>query len=82
MLAVQGETLEVRACDGRATATPAPDAEPDVRLDARALAAVAFGGMRATDAARLGWLEARDPRALALADELLALPPYFSPNPF
>jgi predicted acetyltransferase len=78
---VGAETVEVRVHGGRATAT-ATRAEPDVRLDARTLAAVAFGALRPSDASRLGWLEARDDRTLALADALLALPPYFSPDPF
>ncbi|HEX3342935.1 MAG TPA: GNAT family N-acetyltransferase [Polyangiaceae bacterium] len=78
---VDGTALEVTAKAGRATAAPSR-AEPDVRLDARALAAVAFGALPASRAARLGWLTARDDAALARADALLALPPYFSPDPF
>jgi len=81
ILAVDDATLAVTARDGRA-AVLASSAEPDVRLDARALAAVALGALRAKDAARLGWLVARDDRALGLADALLALPPYFSSDPF
>ncbi|HXX69604.1 MAG TPA: GNAT family N-acetyltransferase [Polyangiaceae bacterium] len=57
-------------------------AEPDVRLDRITLAAVAFGGLRPSQAARLGWVTARDEAALALADTLLALPPYFSSERF
>jgi predicted acetyltransferase len=85
VLGVEGQTLEVRIRAGRAVVAPPPapaHAEPDVRLDARSLGAVAFGALRAADAARLGWLQARDDAALALADRLLALPPYFSPDPF
>jgi predicted acetyltransferase len=81
LLGVDKQALEVRVQAGRASVSPTR-AEPDVRLDTRSLAAVAFGGLRASDAARLGWLDARDDRALALADALLALPPYFSPDPF
>jgi predicted acetyltransferase len=76
-----GETLEIVVRQGRAR-VGATQAEPHVRLDATALAAVAFGGCRAAHAARLGWLEARDARALEVADALLALPPYFSPDSF
>jgi hypothetical protein len=50
-----------------------------------ALAALAFGGLGArpaTLAARLGWLEPKDERSLALADALFALPAYFSPDAF
>jgi predicted acetyltransferase len=81
ILAVGEETLEVTARGGRATAVPTGD-EPHVRLDLRALSAVAFGALPASHAARLGWLAARDDRALELAETLLALPPYFSPDPF
>jgi hypothetical protein len=43
---------------------------------------VAFGALPPSQAERLGWLSARDARALARADALFALPPYFSPDPF
>ena len=81
VLAVGDETLEVTAKGGRATVVPSRD-EAHIRLDARVLAAVAFGALPVSRAARLGWLTARDSRGLALAEELLALPPYFSPDPF
>jgi predicted acetyltransferase len=81
VLAVGEETLEVTAKAGRATVVPSRS-EPHVHLDARTLAAVAFGALPVSRAARLGWLTARDARALALAEALLALPPYFSPDPF
>lgn len=81
VLQVGDETLELTAKAGRATVLPS-HAEPHVHLDAGALAAVAFGALPAARAARLGWLTARDSRALALAEALLALPPYFSPDPF
>jgi len=81
VLAVGEETLAITAKGGRATVVPSR-AEPHVRLAAPALAAVAFGALPASRASRLGWLTARDAQALALADALLALPPYFSPDPF
>jgi predicted acetyltransferase len=81
VLAVGDETLEITAKGGRATVAPFRG-EAHVRIDARALAAVAFGALPVSSAASLGWLTARDARALALADALLALPPYFSPDPF
>jgi predicted acetyltransferase len=81
VLAVGDETLEIVAKGGRATAGPSRG-EPHVRLDARALAAVAFGALPASRAARLGWLTARDAGTLARAESLLSLPPYFSPDPF
>jgi predicted acetyltransferase len=81
VLEVGDETLEVTARGGRATVAPSRS-EPHVRLDAQTLAAVAFGALAPSHAARLGWLSARDDHALALADALLTLPPYFSPDPF
>jgi hypothetical protein len=82
VLAIGEETVELRVRDGRGAVLPAPGGEPQVRLGARALAAVAFGALRAVDAARLGWVDARDARSLALADALFSLPAYFSPDPF
>jgi predicted acetyltransferase len=81
VLEVGAERFEVHVHGGRAAVVPTT-AEPHLRLDAAALAAVAFGGLRAIHAAQLGWLVAADARALAFADALLALPPYFSPDPF
>jgi hypothetical protein len=81
LLAVDDETLAITATGGRASVLPSRG-EPHVRLDARAFPAVAFGGLPPSRAARLGWLTARDAPALALAETLLALPPYFSPDPF
>lgn len=83
VLRVDDVTLALTARDGRATVVPtAPAAEPDVRMDARTLAAVALGALGPRDAARLGWLTARDDAALARAGALLDLPPYFSSDPF
>jgi len=81
VLGLGERTLEVTAREGRAVVVPS-GAEPDLRMDARCLAAVAFGALPVSHAQRLGWLAARDDRALALAGNLLALPPYFSPDPF
>jgi predicted acetyltransferase len=81
VLQIGEETLRLSVRGGRATATPT-GGEPDVRLAPAALAAVAFGALPAAHAARLGWLAARDARALQLAGALLALPAYFSPDPF
>lgn len=81
VLEVAGQRLQLEAKAGRATVAPT-QAEPHVRLDAPGLSAVAFGALPARDAARLGMLAARDERALALADALFRLPPYFSPDPF
>jgi predicted acetyltransferase len=81
VLAIDGETLELAVRGGRAAVVPSR-AHPDVRVDARTLAAITFGGLRPVHAARLGWLEAHDERALARIDALLAVPPFFSPDPF
>jgi predicted acetyltransferase len=75
------ERLEIAARSGAASVT-AGRGEPDVVVEHAALGAVAFGGLRASAAARLGWLTARSAAALARADAMLTLPPYFSPDPF
>jgi predicted acetyltransferase len=80
-LSVGDEALELVVKDGRGRVGPAR-AEPLVRMSLPALSAVAFGALPLADAARLGWVEARDDRALGLASHLFALPPYFSPDPF
>jgi predicted acetyltransferase len=81
VLDVGGERLELSIRDGRAAVAPT-NADAHIHVDRTTLSAVAFGALRASHAARLGWLVARDPHSMALADALLALPPYFSPNPF
>jgi predicted acetyltransferase len=81
VLSVDDEALELVVKDGRARIGPAR-AEPRIRMSLPALSAVAFGALPLEDAARLGWVEARDEGALALGTHLLALPPYFSPDPF
>lgn len=73
--------VDLHVSEGVATISPARS-EPALRLDRVTLAAVAFGGLRPSQAARLGWLAARDEATLALADVLLGLPPYFSPERF
>jgi predicted acetyltransferase len=80
-LGVGEEVVDVAVLGGRARVTPCAG-QPSLQMDSAALAAIAFGALPATHAARLGWVMARDPVALALADELFSLPPYFSPDPF
>ncbi len=75
------DRFEIVARAGSATVTHTT-AEPDVSAGAAALAAVAFGSVRAGDAARWGWLRARDERTLGLAEALFALPAYLSPDAF
>ena len=77
VLQVGEARLELRSCDGRATVRET-QAEPDLRLNARTLAAIAFGGLRVASADRLGWIATREARAVSVADEIFALPPYFS----
>jgi predicted acetyltransferase len=81
VLEVQGSSYRLNVRDGRAAVEPSVEA-PDLVLDRRALSAIAYGALGAGDAARLGMLEAREEKALALADALFRLPPYFSPDPF
>jgi predicted acetyltransferase len=60
----------------------APRGGPLVRLDRPSLAAVLFGGLPASHAARIGWLVGDCPSTLRLADDLFAHPPYFALDPF
>jgi predicted acetyltransferase len=86
VLNVSGQRLELTRCEGRTLVAPTV-AEPAFSLDLPTLAAIAFGALRPSHAARLGWLSptrtssvlARD---LARADAMFALPAYFSPDPF
>jgi predicted acetyltransferase len=81
-LAVDGApptSVEIR--DGVAKVGP-PRGGPLVQADRRALAAVLYGGLSASDAARLGWLTADTSRTLRLADDLFAQPPFFALDTF
>jgi predicted acetyltransferase len=78
---VEGARYEIDARDGAATVT-STHAPADITTDLRALASVALGGQRASDAARLGRLSATDAAALERADAMLALPPFFSSDRF
>jgi predicted acetyltransferase len=80
-LSIGDDALEVAVKDGRARVAPTR-AAPLVRMSLPALSAVAFGALPVAHAVRLGWVEARDDRALALASALFAMPPYFSPDAF
>lgn len=81
VLQIGERRLELRTRDGRGTVRET-QAEPDLRLDARTLAAIAYGGMRVVSAARLGWVVARESRAVSVADKIFALPSYFSIDRF
>lgn len=81
-LAIAGEpALHLAVSNATATVGP-PRGGPSISLDRTTLGAIAFGALRPSDAARLGWLEADDPRTLSAADALFALPPFFSIDPF
>ncbi len=67
--------------EGRGSVGPARGG-PQIRVGRRALAAILFGGLSPSDAARLGWLTADDDATLRRADELLELPPFFAIDPF
>jgi predicted acetyltransferase len=90
-LSIGAEHLELSVRDGKGevastAARREADGQPHIRIArGAALAALAFGALGArpaTHAARLGWLEAKGERSLALADTLFALPAYFSPDTF
>src|SRR5262249_29168597 len=53
-----------------------------LQMNRRTLAAIAYGALPPSDAARIGWLRTEDPSCLIDADRLLRLRPYFSTDPF
>ena len=80
-LAVDGETFRLETRGGEGKVVHLDAANEHVELDARTLASVAFGGLAANDAARLGLV--RGPSgAIARADELLRVPPFFTLDRF
>jgi predicted acetyltransferase len=81
---VDGARWNLSARAGTATLAPGPTGrgEPSIRADTRTFVSIAFGGVRASDAARWGALEAQGPQTLEAADAILALPAYFSPERF
>ncbi len=78
---VEGDCLRVEIHTGQAHVSPSRAASALV-MDRPTLAAIAFGALSPSDAARLGWLRAPDPGTLRSADALFALPPYFAVDPF
>lgn len=77
-LAVDGgppRSIQIR--EGAARVGPARGG-PILHADRRALAAILYGGLNASGAARLGWLGADAARTLRLADDLFAQPPFFA----
>jgi predicted acetyltransferase len=73
--------VSVRVRDGRAEVSSPLGAAAALRTTRSTLASVLYGGLRATDAARLGLLDA-DARTLARADAIFALPPLTPVDPF
>jgi len=73
--------LSLDAREGRGRAVP-PRGGPCVHASAPALGAVLYGGLAPSEAARLGWLQVDDEATLRRADELLAIPPFFSFDTF
>jgi predicted acetyltransferase len=53
-----------------------------IRVDPPTLAAVLYGSLAPSAAARLGWLWADDPATLRHADTLFRLPAFFTPDSF
>ncbi|AKU97558.1 acetyltransferase, GNAT family [Labilithrix luteola] len=72
--------LSIRVERGRARARASRGAA--LRVPRRALASVLYGGLLPSAAVRLGLAECDDPRALARADALLAIPPLAPVEPF
>ena len=81
VLAIEDVHIELDVIGGRGRVVPT-DAPAELQMTRPTLAAIAFGAMPVSAAARIGWVRARDDRALAIAGALLALPPYFSQDPF
>ena len=80
-LEVDGERLRLEIHAGEAQIAPSRAASAMI-LDRPTLAAIAFGALAPSDAARIGWLKVPDPGTLRAADALFALPPYFAVDPF
>ena len=76
VLEVEGRKLSLTSTVEE-TSAPA-----DLRLDARALTALAFGGWRASSLVDLGWAEPLTPSAVERAERRFALPPFFARDPF
>jgi len=78
-LAIDGRSMRLVVERGRATMGKARGAP--LAMDARTLASIAFGGLRATRAASLGLLRGRA-ASIDAADALLFVPPFFTLDRF
>jgi predicted acetyltransferase len=73
--------VSVRVAGGRAEVSAARGASAALRTTRAALASLLYGGLRPTDAVRLGLADA-DARTLARADAIFAMPPLLPIDPF
>lgn len=73
--------VSVRVEGGHAEVSSARGASAALRTTRAALASLLYGGLRPTDAVRLGLADA-DPRTLARADAIFAMPPLLPIDPF
>lgn len=74
-----GDSLRVVVRDGRPTVESGSSDALD--MESPTLASIAYGGLRARDAVRLGLASGSEP-AIARADELFASPPFFTVDRF
>jgi len=80
-LEVDGAKVGLTSRAGKARVTGA-ELGTDLVLSRAALAAIAFGALAPSAAARIGWLRGRDASTLARADAIFAMAPYFAIDPF
>jgi len=73
--------ISVRVSGGHAEVSAARGAAGAIRTSRTTLASLLYGGLRPSDAVRMGLADA-DPRTLARADAILALPPPLPVDPF
>jgi predicted acetyltransferase len=73
--------VSVRVEDGRAVVSAARGASGAIRTSRAALASLLYGGLRPSDAVRLGLADA-DPRTVVRADAILAMAPLAPVDPF
>ena len=73
--------ISVRVADGHAEVSAARGVAGAIRTSRATLASLLYGGLRPSDAVRMGLADA-DSRTLARADSILALPPPLPVDPF
>lgn len=73
--------VSVRVVEGRAEVSAARGASAALRTTRATLATLLYGGLRPSDAARLGLADA-DSRTLVRADAIFAMPPMLPVDPF